>query len=198
MVDTTGNIKKIEITNNIHSLVQQLFQLIQHQEMEITINQQTIQYQNTKKTAQHRTQKKTENTINKIIVKVKLVIKELTKESLYQELIKETWNWWIQQFPRNYCYFYLGQHMNIQNLYMNKTKQLFDTRILQQLEHFNRPEILLNKAMNMITSNQLEKITNAQFEELQTQITQVIFENKIQEILQKGELTELDFDGAQY
>ncbi|KAG9307032.1 hypothetical protein G9A89_003083 [Geosiphon pyriformis] len=60
----------------------------------------------------------------------------------------------------------------------------------------NRPEILLNKAMNMITSNQLRKITNAQFEELQTQITQVIFKNKIQKILQEEELKKLDFDGA--
>ncbi|KAG9292187.1 hypothetical protein G9A89_023907 [Geosiphon pyriformis] len=130
----------MEITDNIHSLAQQLFQLIQHQEMEITINQQTIRYQNTRKTLQLKTQKKTENTVNKIIMKVKLaIIKELTKESLYQELTKETWN----------C-------------------------------------------------NQLGKITNAQFEKLQTQITQVILKNEIQEILQEGELHELDFDGAQY
>ncbi|KAG9287559.1 hypothetical protein G9A89_019620 [Geosiphon pyriformis] len=88
--------------------------------------------------------------------------------------------------------------MNIQNLYMDKTKQLFDTRILQQLEHFDQPEILLNKAMDMVTNNQLRKITNTQFEELQTQITQVILENEIQEILQERKLTELDFDGAQY
>ncbi|KAG9304437.1 hypothetical protein G9A89_019999 [Geosiphon pyriformis] len=87
---------------------------------------------------------------------------------------------------------------------MDKTKQLFDTKILQQLEHFlgknnlstqaraiyqihiafqDQPEILLNKAMDTVTSNQLEKITNAQFEELQTQITQVILKNEIQEIL---------------
>ncbi|KAG9288574.1 hypothetical protein G9A89_008446 [Geosiphon pyriformis] len=145
-------------------------------------------------TLQPRTQKKTENTVDKIIAK-------------------------IQQFSRNYCYFYLGQYINIQNLYTDKTKQLFDKSILQQLEHFvgknnlstqaraiyrihtafqNRPEILLNKAMNMVTSNQLRKITNAQFEELQTQITQVILENKIQKILQEGELNELDFNGAQY
>ncbi|KAG9303480.1 hypothetical protein G9A89_018376 [Geosiphon pyriformis] len=92
---------------------------------------------------------------------------------------------------------------------MDKTKRLFDKRILQQLEHFvgknnlstqaraiyrihtafqDKPEILLNKAIDMVTSNQLEKITNAQFEELQTQITQVILKNKIQEILQEGEL----------
>ncbi|KAG9295108.1 hypothetical protein G9A89_006089 [Geosiphon pyriformis] len=99
----------------------------------------------------------------------------------------------IQQFPRNYCYFYLGQHVNIQNLYTDKTKRLFDKKILQQLEYFvrknnlstqaqaiyqihtvfqDRPEILLNKTMDMVTSNQLGKITNAQFEKLQTQITQ--------------------------
>ncbi|KAG9288183.1 hypothetical protein G9A89_020489 [Geosiphon pyriformis] len=99
MVDMTGNIRKMEITDNIYSLAQQLFQLIQHQKMEITINQQTIQYQDTRKTFQLRTQKKTESTVNKIMVKVKVAIKESKKESLYQELTKETWDWWIQQFP---------------------------------------------------------------------------------------------------
>ncbi|KAG9286051.1 hypothetical protein G9A89_022728 [Geosiphon pyriformis] len=52
--------------------------------------------------------------------------------------------------------------------------------------------------MDIVISNQLGKITNAQFEELQTQITQVILENEIQEILQEEELTELDFNKAQY
>ncbi|KAG9286841.1 hypothetical protein G9A89_012391 [Geosiphon pyriformis] len=121
----------MEITDNIHLLAQQLFQLIQHQKMEITINQQTIRYQNTRKTLQSRTQKKTENKVDKIIVK-------------------------------------------------------------------DRPEILLNQVIDMVTSNQLGKITNAQFEELQTQITQVILENKIQEILQEGKLNELNFNRAQY
>ncbi|KAG9296231.1 hypothetical protein G9A89_014823 [Geosiphon pyriformis] len=127
----------MEITDNIHLLAQQLFQLIQHQKMEITINQQTIQYQDTRKTFQLRTQKKTENTVDKIMAK---------------------------------------------NLYMDKTKQLFDQRVLQQLEYFveksnlstqaraiyrihtafqDKPEILLNRAMDMVTSNQLRKITNA-------------------------------------
>ncbi|KAG9294415.1 hypothetical protein G9A89_001920 [Geosiphon pyriformis] len=76
---------------------------------------------------------------------------------------------------------------------MDKTKRLFNKRILQQLKHFvgknnlstqvqaiyqihtafqDKPEILFNRAMNLVISNQLEKITNAQFEELQTQITQ--------------------------
>ncbi|KAG9303136.1 hypothetical protein G9A89_005094 [Geosiphon pyriformis] len=95
----------MEITDNIHSLAQQLFQLIQHQEMEITINQQTIRYQDTRKTLQLRTKKKTENMVDKIIAK-------------------------------------------------------------------DRPEILHSKGMDMVTSNQLGKITKAQFEELQTQITQ--------------------------
>ncbi|KAG9303631.1 hypothetical protein G9A89_018528 [Geosiphon pyriformis] len=62
--------------------------------MEITINQQTIRYQDTKKTLQLRTLKKTEDMVNKIMAK-------------------------------------------------------------------DKPEILLNKAMDMITSNQLGKITNA-------------------------------------
>ncbi|KAG9291054.1 hypothetical protein G9A89_012926 [Geosiphon pyriformis] len=50
---STSNIsqlkQKIEITDSIHLLAQQFFQLIQQQEMEITINQQTIKYTNTKK-----------------------------------------------------------------------------------------------------------------------------------------------------
>ncbi|KAG9290540.1 hypothetical protein G9A89_020910 [Geosiphon pyriformis] len=73
--------------------------------MEITINQQTIQYQDTRKTLQLRTPKKTEDMVDKIMAK-------------------------------------------------------------------DKPEILLNKAMDMVTSNQLGKITNAQFEKVQTQITQ--------------------------
>ncbi|KAG9295852.1 hypothetical protein G9A89_006591 [Geosiphon pyriformis] len=133
----------MEITDNIHSLAQQLFQLIQHQEMEITINQQTIRYQDTKKTLQLRTQKKTENIVDKIIVKT---------QAIYQI------------------------HTAFQD----------------------RPEILRNKAMDIVISNQLGKITNAQFEELQTQITQVILENKIQKILQEEELNKLDFNKAQY
>ncbi|KAG9287692.1 hypothetical protein G9A89_004095 [Geosiphon pyriformis] len=76
-------------------------------------------------------------------------------------------------------------------LYTDKTKQLFDTAILQQLEQFveknnlstqaraiywlhigfqDRPEILLNPEINSITINQMGKITNAQFEKLQNKI----------------------------
>ncbi|KAG9289626.1 hypothetical protein G9A89_014361 [Geosiphon pyriformis] len=105
---------------------------------------------------------------------------------------------------------------------MDKTKQLFDTTILQQLEQFvgknnlttqakaiyqlhmgfqDRPEILLNLEIDSITVNQMEKITNTQFEELQNKITQVILEKEVQEILKDREL-ELedlgDLDGAQY
>ncbi|KAG9290266.1 hypothetical protein G9A89_022242 [Geosiphon pyriformis] len=163
MVDMTEEIRKMEITDNIHSLAQQIFQLIQHQEMEITINQQTIYYKNTAKISQNKAQKRLENVVNKIT----------------------------------------------QKTYQKNLDLLFDTTILQQLEHFvgknnlttqaraiyqihtafqDRPEILLNKAIDTVTSNQLGKITNAQFEELQTQITQVILENKIQKILQEEEL----------
>ncbi|KAG9306639.1 hypothetical protein G9A89_004186 [Geosiphon pyriformis] len=200
MVNTTKDTRKMEITDNIYSLAQQLLQLIQHQEMEITINQQTIRYKNMAKTLQHKIQRKSENMVDKIITKVKLAIKEQQIVRSDQELTKKTWNWWIQQFPRNYCYFYLGQHVNIQNLYTDKTKRLFDTRILQQLEHFVRknnlstqiraiyrihtafqdqPEILLDKAINTVTSNQLGKITNAQFKKLQIQITQIILKKEV-------------------
>ncbi|KAG9287853.1 hypothetical protein G9A89_017448 [Geosiphon pyriformis] len=81
----------MEITDNIHSLTQQLFQLIQQQNMEITINQQTIQYRDTRKIPKYKSQKKTENTIDKIVLKIKLAIEEPKSVSTYQELTKETW-----------------------------------------------------------------------------------------------------------
>ncbi|KAG9302344.1 hypothetical protein G9A89_008836 [Geosiphon pyriformis] len=136
MVDATEESRKMEIMDNIYSLAQQIFQLIQHQEMEITINQQTIHYKNTAKISQNKAQKRLENVVNKIMTKIKLAMKEQQIVRLHQELTRETWTWWIQQFPKNYCYFYLRQHVNIQNLYTDKTKWLFNTTILQQLEHF--------------------------------------------------------------
>ncbi|KAG9285837.1 hypothetical protein G9A89_013262 [Geosiphon pyriformis] len=174
----------MEITNNIHSLAQQIFQLIQHQKMEITINQQTIQYKSTARIPQHKVQRKLENVVDKIMIKIKLAIKEQQIVGLHQELTRETWTWWMQQFPKNYCYFHLEQHVNIQNLYTNKTKWLFDTTILKQLEQFlymgfqDQPKILFNTAIDTVMSNQLGKMTNTQFEELQTQITQVILEKE--------------------
>ncbi|KAG9292495.1 hypothetical protein G9A89_001568 [Geosiphon pyriformis] len=68
----------MEITNNIHLLAQQFFQLIQQQNMEITINQQTIRYQDTKKISKYKSQKKTKNTIDKMVLKIKLAIEEST------------------------------------------------------------------------------------------------------------------------
>ncbi|KAG9307597.1 hypothetical protein G9A89_023162 [Geosiphon pyriformis] len=111
MVDATEEIKKMEITDNIHSLAQQIFQLIQHQKMKITINQQTIRYKNMAKIPQNKAQKRLENVVNKIMTKIKLAIKE-------------------QQI----------------NLYTDKTKWLFDTTILQQLEHFVRKNNLSTQA----------------------------------------------------
>ncbi|KAG9288341.1 hypothetical protein G9A89_021372 [Geosiphon pyriformis] len=99
------------------------------------------------KIPQHKTQKRLENVVNKIITKIKLAIKE-------QQIL------------------YMGFQ--------------------------DRPEILLNTAMDTVTSNQLRKMTNAQFEELQTKITQVILEKEVQEIIQEGELKKLNFNRAQY
>ncbi|KAG9295891.1 hypothetical protein G9A89_006630 [Geosiphon pyriformis] len=87
----TEEIRKMEITDNIHSLIQQIFQLIQHQEMEITINQQTIRYKNMAKIPQNKAQKKFENVVDKIMTKIKVVIKEQQIVKLYQELTRETW-----------------------------------------------------------------------------------------------------------
>ncbi|KAG9299198.1 hypothetical protein G9A89_013846 [Geosiphon pyriformis] len=157
-----------------------------------------------------------------MVLKIKLAIEEPTIVITYQELIKETWKWWIHKFPRNFCYFHLEQHLNIQNLYTDKTKQLFDTTILQQLEQFvgknnlttqakaiyqlhagfqDRLKILLNPEMDSITVNQIKKINNTQFEELQNKITQVILEKEVQEILKDRELKLGDlenFNRAQY
>ncbi|KAG9287636.1 hypothetical protein G9A89_023986 [Geosiphon pyriformis] len=113
----------------------------------------------------------------------------------------------IETQLKKLCYFYLGQHVNIQNLYTDKTKQLFDITILQQLEQFlhtgfqNRLEILLNTEIDTVTVNQMRKIINAQFEELQNKITQIILGKEVQELLNNKEL-ELgdlgDLNRAQY
>ncbi|KAG9293962.1 hypothetical protein G9A89_019300 [Geosiphon pyriformis] len=113
--------------------------------MEITINQQTIHYKNTAKIPQNKAQKRLENVVDKIMTKIKLAIKEQQIVRLHQELTRETWTWWMQQFPKNYCHFHLGQHINIQNLYTDKTKQLFDTTILRQLEQFVRKNNLITQ-----------------------------------------------------
>ncbi|KAG9290492.1 hypothetical protein G9A89_002467 [Geosiphon pyriformis] len=106
---------------------------------------------------QNKAQKRLENVVNKIITKIKLAMKEQQIVGLHQKLTRETWTWWIQQFPKNYY----------------KTKQLFNTTILQQLKHFvgknnlstqaraiyqihtafqDQPEILFNKAINTTKS----------------------------------------------
>ncbi|KAG9286003.1 hypothetical protein G9A89_022679 [Geosiphon pyriformis] len=99
------------------------------------------------------------------------------------------------------------------------------TTILQQLEQFvkknnlttqaraiywlyigfqDRPKILLNLELDFITINQMGKMTNTQFEELQNQITQIILKREVQKILNDKELIledlrDLkDLNGAQY
>ncbi|KAG9285517.1 hypothetical protein G9A89_006505 [Geosiphon pyriformis] len=96
MVNATKKSRKMEITDNIHLLAQQIFQLIQHQEMEITINQQTIHYKNMTKISQNKAQKRLENMVNKIITKIKLAMKEQQIVGLHQKLTRKTWTWWIQ------------------------------------------------------------------------------------------------------
>ncbi|KAG9292614.1 hypothetical protein G9A89_006986 [Geosiphon pyriformis] len=90
MVDATEETRKMEITDNIHSLAQQIFQLIQHQEIEITINQQAICYKNMAKIPQNKAQKRLENVVDKIMTKIKLAIKEQQIVGLHQKLTKET------------------------------------------------------------------------------------------------------------
>ncbi|KAG9303508.1 hypothetical protein G9A89_018404 [Geosiphon pyriformis] len=119
----------MEITDNIHLLAQQLFQLNQHQEMEITINQQTIRYQDTRKTFQLRTQKKTENTVDKIIAK------RLFDQGVLQQLE-----------------YFVGKN----NLF-TQARAIYRIHTAFQ----DKPEILLNRAMDLVISNQLGKITNA-------------------------------------
>ncbi|KAG9289119.1 hypothetical protein G9A89_022428 [Geosiphon pyriformis] len=98
------------------------------------------------KISQHKVQKRLENVVDKIMTKIKLAIKEQQIVRLHQELTKENWTWWMQQFLKNYCHFHLEQHVNIQNLYTNKTKQLFDTTILRQLEQFVEKNNLITQA----------------------------------------------------
>ncbi|KAG9302887.1 hypothetical protein G9A89_022303 [Geosiphon pyriformis] len=139
--------RKMKITNNIYSLAQQLFQLIQQQEMKITINQQIIKYTNTRKRLWDKVQRKTENTVDKIMAKVKLAIETQPKITQYQEAI-----YWL----------YTGFQ--------------------------DQPEILFNTEIDTVTVNQMGKITNAQFGELQDKITQIIFRKKVQKLLKNGEL----------
>ncbi|KAG9302373.1 hypothetical protein G9A89_011423 [Geosiphon pyriformis] len=146
--------RKIEIINNIYSLAQQIFQLIQYQKMEITINQQTIQYKSTARILQHKVQRKLKNVIDKIMTKL-----DYTK-NLLEKLG-------------------LGKCNNFQKTIL-------------------KPFTSYIWVIDTVTSNQLGKMTNAQFEELQTQITQVILEKEVQKIIQEEELKELDFDGVQY
>ncbi|KAG9297005.1 hypothetical protein G9A89_008591 [Geosiphon pyriformis] len=65
------------------------------------------------------------------------------------------------------------------------------------MEFQDRLEILLNSELDSITVNQIGKITNTQFEELQNKITQAILKKEVQEIfngreLKLGDLGDLD------
>ncbi|KAG9289676.1 hypothetical protein G9A89_014411 [Geosiphon pyriformis] len=107
-----------------------------------------------------------------------------------------------EEEPINSCTLELESNSNFDSNYKQYIV-LLDLTKKQELKWFsdNDKSIMPECAHNTDAEFDLiypGKITNTQFEELQTQITQVILENEIQEILQKEELTELDFDKAQY
>ncbi|KAG9291654.1 hypothetical protein G9A89_022073 [Geosiphon pyriformis] len=93
-----------------------------------------------------------------------------------EELTKKNWKRWTEQLPILYCYYQLGRKLNIQELYINKSKRIFNQDIIQQIKEFigkkmnstlhvktmyqlhsifqNYPEILLHSNMETITINQ--------------------------------------------
>ncbi|KAG9295887.1 hypothetical protein G9A89_006626 [Geosiphon pyriformis] len=135
-----------------------------------------------------------------LLVEIKIntyLTEPITEENFQETLLRRTYD--LMETLEN------KQRRAADNIQKSQEKQkerhdnqLSDKPVEFKIGDKDRPEILLNKAIDMVTSNQLGKITNAQFEELQTQIIQVILENKIQEILQEGELNKLDFNRAQY
>ncbi|KAG9293357.1 hypothetical protein G9A89_007603 [Geosiphon pyriformis] len=86
----------------------------------------------------------------------------------------------------------------IQQYWNNWNNLTTQARAIYQLHtgFQNRPEILLNPEINSIIINQMGKITNTQFEELQNKIAQVILEKKVQEILKDRKLELGDLNGA--
>ncbi|KAG9286655.1 hypothetical protein G9A89_012205 [Geosiphon pyriformis] len=101
------------------------------------------------------------------MTKIKLAIKEQQIVGLHQKLTRENWTWWTQQFPKNYCHFHLGQHVNIQNLYTDKTKWLFDTTILRQLEqfwvgHIQKIRITYQKIASHQAKKKIDKLAKSQ------------------------------------
>ncbi|KAG9289078.1 hypothetical protein G9A89_022387 [Geosiphon pyriformis] len=93
-----------------------------------------------------------------------------------EELTKKNWKQWTEQLPISYCYYQLGQKLNIQELYIDKSKRIFNQDIIQQIEEFigkktnstlyvktiyqlhnifrNYPKILLHSDIETITINQ--------------------------------------------
>ncbi|KAG9306923.1 hypothetical protein G9A89_000791 [Geosiphon pyriformis] len=93
-----------------------------------------------------------------------------------EELTKENWKQWTEQLPISYCYYQLDQKLNIQELYIDKSKRIFNQDIIQQIEEFigkktnstlhvktmyqlhnkfrNYPKILLHSNIETITINQ--------------------------------------------
>ncbi|KAG9289969.1 hypothetical protein G9A89_010275 [Geosiphon pyriformis] len=132
-----------------------------------------------------------------------------------KELTKKNWKQWTEQLPISYCYYQLDRKLNIQKLYINKSKRIFNQTIIQQIEEFiekktnstlyvktiyrlhnifqNYSKILLHSDMEIITINQWGRMNNAQVKTKRAKIEQTVLEKEVLDLIQNE-----DFDGAQY
>ncbi|KAG9291581.1 hypothetical protein G9A89_022000 [Geosiphon pyriformis] len=122
-----------------------------------------------------------------------------------EELTKENWKQWTEQLPISYYYYQLGQKLNIQELYINKSKRIFNQNIIQQIKEFigkkmnstlhvrtiyqlhnifqNYPKILLHSDIETITINQWGRINNTQIEDMKNRVEQTILEKEHRALL---------------
>ncbi|KAG9294224.1 hypothetical protein G9A89_021583 [Geosiphon pyriformis] len=98
--------------------------------MEIVINNQIICYQNTqrktKTTPYQRPPKTNKNWTDNLIEKMKNIFGKRPIMAPTEEITKENWKQWTEQLPILYCYYQLGRKLNIQELYINKSKRIFN------------------------------------------------------------------------
>ncbi|KAG9285377.1 hypothetical protein G9A89_010852 [Geosiphon pyriformis] len=211
----------MEIPDHIHTIAQQLFQTLSKQQldMEIVINNQIICYQNnqkkTKNTPYQRPPKNNKNWTDNLREKVKNTFGKISVMVPTEELMKENWKQWTERLPISYCYYQLGQKLNIQELYINKSKKIFNQDIIQQIKKFirkktnstlhirtiyrlynifqNYPKVLLYSDIETITINQWGRMNNTQVEDMRNRVEQTILEKEVLELIQNE-----DFNGAQY
>ncbi|KAG9307609.1 hypothetical protein G9A89_023174 [Geosiphon pyriformis] len=117
-----------------------------------------------------------------------------------EKLTKENWKQWTEQLLISYCYYQLSQKLNIQELYIDKSKRIFNQDMIQQIEKFigkktnstphvktmyqlhnifqNYSEILLHSDMETITINQWGRINNTQVKNVKNRVKQTILEKE--------------------